>query len=280
MSFVTLILITWMLGSIQKMIIIGLSILIKKKFIGILPLWFSKWWGQYGAIPDILSLNISKAFGAFRDSFNVDAYGKKFSPMMHFVIKFKISWILKWNYVKEGDILDRHWFEKLWDKFPQTDVIIQTVYKDFVKKNASSTTPAATPRTINTRLVTPSLLLPPPEEKKTADEKPTVDASSSSSKTKKSKKKKKGPFKKDMRMFQQFLKTFKEENDTEESEDKENLGTSSSASGNSLCGENHSLFRHDPLCSQDSISVLRTFQHSTIDPHRSPTIDPRVRQHY
>jgi hypothetical protein len=66
-----------------------------KKFTGILPLWFSKWWGQFGAVPEIFPLNLAKAFGTFRDYFNIDAYGKKFPAIMHFVIKFKISWILK-----------------------------------------------------------------------------------------------------------------------------------------------------------------------------------------
>jgi len=61
-----------------------------KKFYGILPLWFSKWWEQFGAISEILPLNLFKAFGISRDSYNVDTYGKKFPPMMHFIIKFKI----------------------------------------------------------------------------------------------------------------------------------------------------------------------------------------------
>jgi len=79
---------------------------------------------------------------------------------MHFVIKFKIPWILKWNYVKEGDIIDCHWFVKWWDKFPHTDAIIQIVYKDFAKKTPKKSTPpaipVAAPRTIVTELVTPS----------------------------------------------------------------------------------------------------------------------------
>jgi len=114
------------------------------------------------------------------------------------------------------------------------------------------------PRTITTGLATPSHFLPPPEEKKIAGDKITdeksVAVSSSSSKTKKSKKKKKGPSKNDMRMFQQFLKTFKEENKTEDSKDEEKSDSSSSSSdGATLRGKNHDVFGHDPLCSQDSI---------------------------
>jgi len=138
-----------------------------KKFTGILPLWFSKWWGQFGTIPDIFPLQLAKAFGTFRDHYNTDAYGKKFPTLMHFAIKFQISWILKWNYVKDGDIIDRHWFVKWWDKFPQTDAIIQTVYKDFAKKspsekNTSPAVPTTVPLITTTGLVTPSHFLPPP----------------------------------------------------------------------------------------------------------------------
>jgi hypothetical protein len=134
---------------------------------------------------------------------------------MHFVIKFKISWILKWNYVKEGDIIDRHWFAKWWDKFPQTDAIIKIVYKDFARKTTPKNDtplaiPAAKPQAITTGIVTPSQFLPP-TEKKDDDEKSIVASSSSSNK------KKKGPSKNDMRMFAQFLKTFKEENNIEDS---------------------------------------------------------------
>jgi hypothetical protein len=109
------------------------------------------------------------------------------------------------NYVKEGDILDRHWFVKWWDKFPQTNAIIQTVYKDFSRKtifekSTSLGTPVVIPWTA--KLVTPSHFLPPPKEKKIAGDKisdeKSVAASSSSSKCKK---KKKGPSKNDMRMF-------------------------------------------------------------------------------
>lgn len=146
---------------------------------------------------------------------------------------------MKWQYVKEGDILDRHWFVKWWDEFPQTKLIIQTVYKDFIKKNDSSKTNSTA---IAAKLATPSDFLPPPEE-----EKPVAATSPSSSKTKKSKKKNKGPSKKEMEMFKQFLKSFREDDsNTEEDEAEENSETFSSPSHNSLFG-------HDLLCSQDPV---------------------------
>jgi hypothetical protein len=236
-----------------------------KKFTGILPLWFSKWWGQFGAIPDIFPLQLTKAFGTFRDNYNTDAYGKKFPAIMHFAIKFKISWILKWNYIKDGDTIDRHWFVKWWDKFPQTDAIIQTVYKDFAKRSSSekSTSPAVpitVPLITTTGLVTPSQFLPPPEEKKVVADKVPDDKSAAASSSSSKKKKKKGPSKNDMRMFQQFLKSYKEENDVEDSEDsgdEENDNSSEfSLDTTGLCGENRHLFGHDPITTQDALNAL------------------------
>jgi hypothetical protein len=232
-----------------------------KKFTGILPLWFSKWWGQFGVISDIFPLQLAKAFGTFRDHYNTDAYGKKFPTIMHFAIKFKISWILKWNYVKNGDVIDRHWFVKWWDKFPQTDAIIQTVYKDFSKKTLpkKSTHPAvpvAVPLIANTGLVTPSHFLPPPKEKKVASDKISDDKSIAASSFSSKKKKKKGPSKNDMKRFHQFLKTFKEENNVEDSGEEKSDSSRFSLDSTGLCGENCHLFGHDPDCTQDALDAI------------------------
>jgi hypothetical protein len=72
--------------------------------------------------------------------------------------KIKIPWILKWQYVKDGDILNWHWFVKWWDKFPQTDLIVETVNKEFAQKIARTTIPAVAvaPPAI-TKLLTPDV---------------------------------------------------------------------------------------------------------------------------
>jgi hypothetical protein len=242
LSFPTAIMIIWMPGSnscstkIPAIIILGLLILITN----FLSETCQSLW------------NLQRHF-QYRCLWEEISYHKAFYYKIQDPLDFK-------NYVKEGDILDRHWFVKWWDKFPQTDAIIQTVYKDFSRKtifekSTSLGTPAVIPWTITTKLVTPSHFLPPPKEKKIASDKisdeKSVAASCSSSKCKK---KKKGPSKNDMRMFQQFLKTFKEENNVEDSEDEEKYGSSSfSLDSANICGENRHLFGHDPLCFQDSI---------------------------
>jgi hypothetical protein len=84
----------------------------KDYFGGILPLWFCRWWMYFGLIPDILPLKLVESFTLFKDHFKTDAYGSKFPLILHFVKKYKIPWILKWQYVIVEDKLERHWYNK------------------------------------------------------------------------------------------------------------------------------------------------------------------------
>jgi hypothetical protein len=60
----------------------------------------------------ISPLKLIEIFTLFKDHFKTDAYGSKFSPILHFVKKYKIPWILKWKYVIVEDKLERHWYIK------------------------------------------------------------------------------------------------------------------------------------------------------------------------
>ena len=75
----------------------------------------------------------------FKSMFRVDPYGAKFPPLLHFIKKYKVPWILKWQYVKEGDTLTRCWYVNWWDKFPHTQSIINNVTRDFSSPSASPT---------------------------------------------------------------------------------------------------------------------------------------------
>jgi hypothetical protein len=61
-----------------------------------------------------------------------------------------------------------------------------------------------------------------------------------------------------MRMFAQFLKTFKEENNTEDSENsgKEDDFESFSLETTSICEYDRNLFGHDPVCTQDALDAI------------------------
>lgn len=193
-----------------------------KQFEGILPLWFSKWWDRFGLVPDIFPLKLVEAFRIFKANYKVDSYGAKFSPWLYFVKKYKIPWILRWQYVREDDIVDRHQFVKWWDKFPQIDVIVKTVNKEYGGKLSL---PAPT-SPIAAKLVTPDTFC------KKKDKVTDAAASSSSSKSKK----KKGLSKKKMEMMKLLLKSIDDNDNDEDSQ------TSSEGSVN----PDLSLFGHDP----------------------------------
>lgn len=48
-----------------------------------------------------------------------------------FLEKYKVLWILKWNFAKQDDIMVRNWYVKWWDRFPCTQKLINTVNRDF-----------------------------------------------------------------------------------------------------------------------------------------------------
>ena len=47
------------------------------------------------------------SFTYFKTVFKVDPYDTEFPPLLHFIKKYKVPWILKWQYDKEGDVLTR-----------------------------------------------------------------------------------------------------------------------------------------------------------------------------
>ena len=71
------------------------------------------------------------SFQNFTLRFRINAHGAKFTPLLHFTKKYKVPWILKWQYAKEGDVFTRCWYVKWWDKFPHTQSIINNVTREF-----------------------------------------------------------------------------------------------------------------------------------------------------
>ncbi|XP_042963702.1 uncharacterized protein LOC122297650 [Carya illinoinensis] len=104
-----------------------------KKFKGKFPLWFNKWWHEFGLIPEIFPEELQQAFKCFQNEIpaRLDRYMAKFPYSLHFCKWFKTPWILKWSYEKNGDMLMRYTFVKWWDKFPHMQNIINSVIKEF-----------------------------------------------------------------------------------------------------------------------------------------------------
>ena len=71
------------------------------------------------------------SFKCFTNAYKVDPHGAKFPASLHFVKRFKVPWILKWQYAKEGNVLIHCWYVKWWDKFPHSHDIINSVTQEF-----------------------------------------------------------------------------------------------------------------------------------------------------
>ena len=81
----------------------------------------------------------------FTSVLKVDSHGAKFPASLHFVKRYKVPWILKRQYDKEGDVLTRHWYVKWWDKFSHTQNIIDNVIQEFPVANVISNAKAQSP---------------------------------------------------------------------------------------------------------------------------------------
>jgi hypothetical protein len=92
---------------------------------------------RFGLIPKILPLKLIEAFNSFKTHFKTNDYGSKFPPILHFVRKFKIPWILKCQYVIMDDKVERHWYVKWWYKYPQVEIIVNNV-KELAQASQSS----------------------------------------------------------------------------------------------------------------------------------------------
>ena len=67
-----------------------------KDFDSEFPLWFIRWWSQFGSTVEIFLAPLKDSFQNFTLRFRTDAHGAKFTPLLHFIKKYKVPWILKW----------------------------------------------------------------------------------------------------------------------------------------------------------------------------------------
>ena len=67
-----------------------------KDFNSDFPIWFIRWWTQFGLTIEIFLEPLMNSFTYFKKMFKVDPYGAKFPQLLHFIKKYKVLWILKW----------------------------------------------------------------------------------------------------------------------------------------------------------------------------------------
>ena len=61
-----------------------------KDFSSQLPLWFIRWWTQFGPITDIFPGPLTGSLKYFSSVFKTNIHGAKFPATFHFVKKYKV----------------------------------------------------------------------------------------------------------------------------------------------------------------------------------------------
>jgi hypothetical protein len=100
------------------------------KFTSQLPMWFLRWWQLFGPITDIIPTKLKEAIARFGNLAQVTVQNSQFPTLCLFTSKYKIPWILKWDYQVNQNIMARRFQVKWWDKF-NIDRIIEQVKKEF-----------------------------------------------------------------------------------------------------------------------------------------------------
>ena len=113
------------------------------------PMLFIKWWSKHGSqaeiIPDTLwvtkipvhhndpplsTYTLRETLLHFTKMYKCSEYNSRFPPILLFCTKYKVPWIVKWNYQIKENILIRNFVVKWWDKYNR-DRIIKFVYDEF-----------------------------------------------------------------------------------------------------------------------------------------------------
>ena len=61
-----------------------------KDFNSEFPLWFIHWWSQFGSSVEMFPAPLKDSFQNFTLRFRIDAHGAKFTPLLHFIKKYKV----------------------------------------------------------------------------------------------------------------------------------------------------------------------------------------------
>lgn len=105
------------------------SINFDKRFRPTIPAWFPKWWSTHGPTANLLPETLMQRVNHFQSRFNRDKFDVKI-PLLIFMAKYKIPWILKWGYEVKNEEVYKVKSVKWRDKFNQQR-IIEPVLKEF-----------------------------------------------------------------------------------------------------------------------------------------------------
>jgi hypothetical protein len=107
-----------------------------KNFKGFIPLWFLRWWQVHGPVNEILPEEVQEAMRYFSTVKKLSQQEAQLPITIHFFAQYKVSWILKWQYVLSQNsqiCIARQFFVKWWDKFDFSKVQTR-LYHEFPLK--------------------------------------------------------------------------------------------------------------------------------------------------
>ncbi|KAJ9176922.1 hypothetical protein P3X46_012183 [Hevea brasiliensis] len=110
------------------------------------PSWFAQWWKYFGALPEILTPEISESLNLFKTHYKPSPKEKRFPPLLLFSSKFFLPWVLIWFFEfrpQDGlNTIIRRFKVKWWDSFNIPETITNQGVKTWLKgKNLLPQTP-------------------------------------------------------------------------------------------------------------------------------------------
>jgi len=89
-----------------------------RNFKGPIPIWFHRWWQVHGPVHQILPEEVKNVVRYFSTVKKLSPQEEDLPMTVHFFAHFKVSWILKWQYVFiSQNCVARQFSVKWWDKF-------------------------------------------------------------------------------------------------------------------------------------------------------------------
>ena len=110
-----------------------------------IPIWFAKWWDEFGPIDDIIHTRAYQGYHSFLKMYDPKPYERAFKLSMLYFLHISISWVMAWffDYIKDtktnNPILVRWYKVKWWDSFKLWErVEDEAILKWIISSNATS----------------------------------------------------------------------------------------------------------------------------------------------
>jgi hypothetical protein len=88
-----------------------------RHFKGPIPFWFHRWWQVHGPVHEILPEEVKVAIQYFSTIKRLSQQEAQLPITIHFFAQYKVSWILKWQYIFNQNCISRQFSVKWGDKF-------------------------------------------------------------------------------------------------------------------------------------------------------------------